>query len=268
MLQPVNRSAALLSQHRKLWLPFAGSALVELFLLVLFWLAPLQPFSILLGPPVRYFFGEQALHYPHHLLALYQFMRAAHTATMISVGAFLSGLACEMVRNVAAGQPASVHESLFGKRVSYLGVTVAWLTTWLAAKGVMDFGVGQLPRQAWAVWAGIAAMVVLQALFVYIIPVVVLGRLNWFRAFYAGIRETLLAPLSTLAMISLPMAAVVAVSGFSSTAHVVVWMQRFCPEIVFPLIGLRIAIWTAADAWMSVGIAWLWLQRHSGRQGL
>ena len=112
------QTAKLFGAHRKLWVPFLLVAVVQAIGLLLVWLAPQEPFSKLLAPPIRYFFSDRVLHYPTHLWFLFHVMRHTQLIASTLIGAFLSGVACVMVRQTYAGQP-SMRDALASRDARY-----------------------------------------------------------------------------------------------------------------------------------------------------
>ncbi|MDP3703053.1 MAG: hypothetical protein Q8R78_01505, partial [Candidatus Omnitrophota bacterium] len=115
----VRQTLQLFGSQRKLWVPFLVVACVEVLFLGLIWLAPHPPFSKLLAPPIRYFFGDRVLHYPAHLWFLYHAMKHTHLVASTLVGAFMTGVACAMVRQAHEGTPLSLRNALVGGQARY-----------------------------------------------------------------------------------------------------------------------------------------------------
>jgi tetratricopeptide (TPR) repeat protein len=259
----VRHTLSLFGSQRKLWIPFVVIASVELLLLGLVWLAPHPPFSKLLAPPIQYFFGSRVLHYPLHLWFLYHVMQHVHLVAVTLVGAFMSGVACAMVRQRHEGSPLSMREAIVSGQVRYKAVVAIWLVIWALARITM-LTLGRVaPKAEWVLWAAIGATVILQALLVYAIPASVFAASKWWRALGQSVRETLRHPVSTLLIVGVPSAAVIAFSIALTPERVGQWMQRSEPEIVFAFIGGRLLLWTVADALMTIGIAHLWFSHRA-----
>ena len=176
----IQRTAKLFGSQTKLWVPFLLVAFVEALLLLAIWLAPQFPFSTVFAPPLRYFFGERVLHYPVHLWFIYESMPYTHLAAVTLIGAFMTGVACVMVRQTHEGAVLSLREALVGKQVRYGTVVILWAITWGAAKGITEF-VGQHVKPSLGLaWGLIGATVILQALLIYAIPAAVFNRLVQF----------------------------------------------------------------------------------------
>jgi hypothetical protein len=255
----------LAGDHRKLWLPFLVVASVEALFLGLVWLAPHEPFSRLLAPPIRFLFSDRVLHYPWHLWFLYHAMKHTHLAASLLIGAFMTGIACEMVRQTWSGRPLSFREALINGRVRYGTVLAVWLSSWGVAR-LTTLGLALLPLgPARALGAGIAVTLLLQALLVYAIPAAVFDNLSWWQALSRSAREAIRDPVNTLLLIMLPSAAVLTFTLAASPAHVARWMMQTAPEVAFAWVAARLLVWTFADVLLTVTAAHLWWARREQR---
>ena len=252
--------------HRRLWLPFLCVAFVEALFLVLLWLAPHPPFSALLAPPVRYFFGGRVLHYPWHLWFLFHAMKHTHLLASTLLGAFMSGIACSMVRQTHEGRRLSLRDALAGGEVRYGRILLLWLVTWAAAAGITGAVSRLAPTAVPLVWLSVGLTVTLQALCLYVIPAAVFEGGTWLRALRRGLHETLRYPVTTLAVVALPSAAVIAFALTVSSQHVAVWMSETAPEIALVLVVARLTMWTLADALLTVAAAHLWWAHRRAEQ--
>ncbi len=254
----IRQTCKLCGSHHRLWIPFLATAIVELAGVGVVWLAPQAPFSKVLAPPIRFFFGNDVLHYPMHLWFLYHAMKHTHVVATLLAGAFLSGLAYAMVRHSHEGKPLSLHAALTSKQVRYGRVTLLWLLTWGMGKGTMEVVTRVAPKAVWVFWAGMGLAVALQWLFVYAIPSAIFDGSTWFKALLRGIGEALRYPVSTFLIILPPSAALIAFNVFVNDNAVGRWMMKTTPELVLAFIAARLMVWTVTDAWLTVGIAHLW----------
>lgn len=248
----------LVTTHRKLWVPFLVMAIAELGVLAVGWLAPHPPFSRLLAPPVRYFFGERVLHYPWHLWFLFHVMKHTYFAAATLIGAFMSGLACEMIRQIHQGQPVSLHVAWTSKRVRYSTMVCLWLISWAVGRGFVELLVQLAPHGKGTAWAAVGVVWFLQGLLAYAIPAAVFEGSRWVKALAQGIREFLHHPVSTLIIVAGPSLAVLFFALVVSDNQVSLWMDQIAPEIALAFVALRLIVWTVADAVLTVSVAHLW----------
>jgi len=136
LMATIRHTAQLFGAHGRLWVPFVVIAVIDALGVLCVWLAPHAPFSKLLAPPVRYFFSDRVLHYPYHLWFLFFAMKHTHLIASVIAGAFMTGVACAMVRQLHVGQPCLLREALVSRQVRYGRVVLLWLITWGAAKAL------------------------------------------------------------------------------------------------------------------------------------
>ena len=255
--------------HRKLWLPFLVAASAEIILLGILWLAPHPPYSKILAPPIRYFFGDRVLHYPIHLWFLYHAMKHTHLIASIVIGAFMSGIACVMIRQSYDGTPLSFREALVSRQARYRTIVIVWFVICLAAKGAMGLTTRAVSHSndQLLMWVGLSVMLGLQVLLAYAIPAVVFDRCAWWKALLQSIQEALRFPFSTLVVIGIPSAMVIGFAMVAPPVQLARWMVRTAPEIAILWIAMRLLVWMLADVIMTVGVAHLWcLHRQVGCQ--
>ncbi|MBI4355961.1 MAG: tetratricopeptide repeat protein [Candidatus Omnitrophica bacterium] len=264
--QAAQQTVKLLGPHRKLWLPFLLVAMVEVGGLLLLWLAPQPPFTRLLAPPIRFFFGDRILHYPWHLWFLYHAMKHTHMAASLLVGAFMTGIACVMVGQSHADQPLSLRAALASRQVRYGTVVLLWLLLWGMGRGAMTAVTRYAPSSQWALWLGVGLTVLIQTLFIYAIPAAVYDRVNWWRALGRSVRETCRDPLAALVVVGVPSAAMIGFISFAPPARVSQWMLQTAPEVAIPLIAARLLVWLVADVVATVGAAHLWWIHRAAQQ--
>lgn len=261
----LRQTAQLARSQRKLWIPFLVVAFVELLFIGVIWLAPHPPFSKLLAPPIRYFFGERVLHYPAHPWFLYHAMKHTHLVASVLFGAFFTGIACAMVRQIHGGIPLSLRTALISKQVRYGAVTLLWLITWGLAKGMTEGLDRFAPKDAWVFWLGVGVILILQALLVYAIPAAVFEGSTWWKAVIQSVRETFRYPVTTGLVVIVPSAAVILFAVLAPSARVAQWMMQAAPEIALAFVAARLIVWTVADALITVAIAHLWWIHRAGQ---
>ena len=170
----------------------------------------------------------------------------------------MTGLACVMVRQGHEGHPPSFRQALISRQVRYGRVVLLWIITWMFARGLAEGLTHIAPRTPWMVWSVAVLTVILQALLGYAIPASVFEGSSWWKALLQSVREALRYPITTLLIVTIPVAALVAFAALIPTTRVMGWMGRFSPEIAVPLVIGRLVVWTAADVFMTVALAHLW----------
>ena len=264
----LRHTARLAGSHRKLWIPFLLTAVVELSLLGLVALAPHPPFSRLLAPPIRYVAGERVLHYPWHLWFLYHVVPQAHLIASIVTGAVMTGVACAMVRQIHDRAPLSFRAALISQWGRIKTLLIVWVVVWGLAQGVRAACRAALrPPAGWPVWAAIGMELWLQAVFSYAIPAAVFEAASWWSAVLHGVREFLRQPATTFGIVAIALAPGIAFALLAPDASVARWMAQVTPEIALPLLVIRVLIWTTADAVLTTAVAHLWWLRRAPHPG-
>lgn len=231
--------------HARIWLPFAAIILLEVAFLGVLWSAAHPPFRAVLAPPIAYFFGERVLHYPLHLFFLYAMMNRIHGLAWILAGAYLSGLACVMVRQVHEGKTPCLREALVSRQVRYGRVTLLWLLSWLLVRFALRIH-----------WGAAAA---LQVLLVYAVPAAVFYAGPGWRAFFRGVGESLRYPLSTLVTVLGPVLGLLALAQLLHPVRVAGMMSDAAtPEAVLWFLPARLLLWIGVEAILTVAVAHLW----------
>jgi len=92
-----------LRKKPSLYKPFFYLGLIELLGMLVIYFSPQQPVSLVLGQPIKAFYGEAALHYPSHLLILPQIFRIWQIIAGVVFGSLLTGIAISMYNQEAKG---------------------------------------------------------------------------------------------------------------------------------------------------------------------
>lgn len=83
--------------HPAILIPFAIFAFFEFIALTVIYLAPRMPLRTVLGPPIRTFWGERFLHYPHNFLLLSTVNNLSKMFLTVVFGSLLTGTAVALV---------------------------------------------------------------------------------------------------------------------------------------------------------------------------
>ncbi len=258
LIKAIRETTRLFSSHRKLWLPFLVTACVEACLLGMIWLAPHPPFSKLFAPPIRYFFGDRMLHYPWHLWFLYYAMKHTQVMASITVGAFMTGVACALVRQWHQGGILSIRDVLVHREVRYVRVCILWAVIWGMARVAGVVVARFIPDPIGRFWVGLGLILLLQSALIYAIPVVIFHRCSWLKAMGYSVKETLRHPVSTILVVVLPSTLLVLFAIVVSPGRATQWMVQISPEFMLVCMLGRLILWTVVDAVVTVSVCHLW----------
>jgi len=211
-----------LKTQPKLVIPFACFAFVELIFLLLIYVAPRQPFNIVLAPPIRAFWGERFLHYPVNFLLLPKL--ASHSRNFLSciIGSLLTGFAVAMVADTYNSKTVHLFSALknaFRKYLSLFTVVLIINLLFLGLVKVMEMGLIRYFTSGHAtllflkpvIWLGpilialnLLLVVLVQGVFVYAIPLLMIENLKLFKAIGRSALLFVKLFLPTLALVGLP----------------------------------------------------------------
>ena len=193
-----HEAIGLLRSKPILFFPLGVSAAIKFLLLLITLVAPFQPFSRVVAPVVRYFWGEIHLHYPYHLALAGRLFRRSDILFPILLEGFLVGVTSFLCRQFLSGQPPKASQAFSGAFQRYPAMLLISMVSALALivsfQGVMipiKLGFRWLP-EAWA-RSGLVVVFsmgfisvflasVLETVFIFSVPICVLERRSWFRA--------------------------------------------------------------------------------------
>ena len=263
----IRHTIQILGKHRLLWLPFFVAAALEAVFVLMVWLAPHPPFSQVLAPPIRFYFNDSVLHYPTHMWFMYLSLKHTHLAASVLLGAFMTGVACVMVEQIHTGKRLSFRDALVSGRGPYARIVLLWVISWGIAKGTFVLLADMLPKAWWVLWTGVGITVILQTLLVYAIPAAIFNGSRWWRALPQGILEAIKYPLSSLILVIIWTAPVIAIALLVPPSAVAQWMvQSNTPEIALVFVAIRFPVWVVCDTFLTVSIAHLWWAHRASAQ--
>lgn len=195
------------------YVPFIIFALFELFLLLLVYLAPRMPVRIFLGPPIKTLWGERFLHYPLNFLLLPKLASLSRMVLSIFLGSLTTGIAVAIlyqkeIKSVLKKYALLFLTVLFTTALFYVSTKTAVL---LLAKYFMA-GHSKLLFLKTGLWMGpiltvlnFTAAIFAQALFVYVIPKLIISNENFIKTILGGFVFFQKHFILTLTLVGLPM---------------------------------------------------------------
>ncbi len=237
-----------LRNQPKLWIPYVGFTLLELFFLIFLYLAPRQPFAVLLAPPIRAFRGEKFLHYPANFLLLPELASLSRNFLACIFGSLLTGFAVAMVVDVYYKKNINALASLKAafKKYLYLFAVVLLVTVLffslikIIEKGLLKYflsGHATLLFLKPQVWLGpiliiinLLIVILVQGLLVYAIPIIMTGNGKLFKAIGRSTVMFTKLFLPTLFLVGLPILAYLPIIVLQFNTSFLI--NRFLPEAV------------------------------------
>jgi hypothetical protein len=194
-----------LKSQKILLLPFVIFAGIEAIVLTLISLAPRAPFNAVLGPPIKTFRGEMFLHYPANFLLIPELSSFIRSILTVVIGSLLAGTAALMISQVFQKKTVSFGSSIAESAKKYFKLFVIILLSAVllhyAYKGLAKIlavyfmaGHKQLLGYVYSVWRGpitivisIFILLIVQACFVYAVPMLMIGKEKLFKAIWRSI---------------------------------------------------------------------------------
>ncbi len=246
-----------LRKKPSLFKPFLYLSLIELLGMAVIYFAPQWPVSLVLAQPIRAFYGEAALHYPGHLLALPQIFRIWQIISGVIFGALLTGIAISMYNQEAKGMSLR-----FGKNFKiafnrYLPLLAYTLVTFIVIYLVEHFsgriiasrlvdGKGYFLKMGQIKWSvGLAVFnlmfsVGIETLLMYTPVVIILENAGFWRAAGKSIKTVFHYFITSVLLVLVPvifyMAAVI------SRVFIPKLMDKLFPEMSMVILAVGILV--------------------------
>ncbi len=192
----------LVKSNPKLFIPFIIFVIVDLFFLFLIFVAPRQPFNVVLAPPIRAFWGEKFLHYPANFLLLPKLASLSRNFLACVIGSLLTGCAVTMAADSYNNKITRFLTALKAGLRKYLALfSVVFIITLLfgGCLKLLEFGLIKYFSSGHAtllfikprVWFGPLLIIInlsftllIQGAFVYAIPLIMLEKEKVFQAIF------------------------------------------------------------------------------------
>ncbi len=238
----------LVKSQPKLFIPFIIFVIVDLSFLFIIFVAPRQPFNVVLAPPIRAFWGEKFLHYPANFLLIPKLAALSRNFLSCLIGSLLTGCAVAMLADSYNKKVTRFFPSLkagFKKYLSLFSVVfIITLLFWGCLK-LLEIGLIKYFSSGHAtllflkprVWFGPLLIVInlfitilIQGAFVYAIPFLMLKDQNLFKALFKSLGLFVKFFIPTVILIGLPVLLYLPIIVLQfKTAFLI---SRFFPESV------------------------------------
>lgn len=258
----------LFKQNPSVLVPFFLVGLVDVVMLFIVYLAPQPPFSAILGPPIKVFWGERFLHYPFNLLLVPRLFDLAHIVSTALIGVLMTGAVVRMLKESYAGIKPNLGLSLSKSLRVYLKLLVIWLVMFGLVSVVFKalpviFHFKQRAASLIVLGAGFLISIIIQAIFIYAIPAVIIEEKKIWPAIKRSASFCQSAFLPTLILVGLP--TLMYIPMLILKGKLPFLMSKVFPETVLIFIGLGIVISVIMDSLITSATTILFLnQRKDG----
>ncbi|MDD5492049.1 MAG: hypothetical protein PHV60_05140 [bacterium] len=263
-----------LRKYPSLFKPFLYLGLIELLGLIVLYLAPQPPVSLVLAQPIRAFYREAALHYPSHLLVLPQIFRIWQIIAGVLFGSLLTGIAISMYNQEAKGMSMR-----FGKNFKiafnrYLPLLAYTLVTFIIIYLVEHFSgnfiksrleagngyflkMGQLRWSVGLAFFNLVFSIAIETLFMYAPVVIIIENMGFWRATGVSIKTVFHYFITSVLLVLVPvlfyMVAVI------SRVFIPRLMDKVFPEMSLVILGAGILIAFLVNTVIAVSATILYL---------
>lgn len=239
-------------------------ALLDFAALFALFLAPSPPFSYVVAPIIRAFWGDQFLHYPNNFLLLPKLLNHAHFLITAFFGVFITGLVIRKIEaHIQGEERISVMAAARDVSKKFAGLFFAWLITYvcfaMAAKLVLII----LPKNIWSqLFGAFSISVLFQLIAVYTLPAMVILDHGFLKKFLAGLKFGLKNIILTGVVIAIPTLLLLTVFLIKVATPLYV---KIYPELVLWILGFGIIAMTFVDFLVTTAAATLFLgERKEG----
>ncbi|MFA5118262.1 MAG: hypothetical protein WC695_05360 [Candidatus Omnitrophota bacterium] len=253
-----NNTFSLLKHNKLLFIPFAIFTILELLALIFIYISPRMPFVIVLGPPIKAFFGERFLHYPMNFVLIPKLAGITRTVLSILAGSYLSAVAVQVISNLyekRAVRMINVFKASFRKYAAFFLVVLIITIIFQGALQLPSVGLRKyfltghktLLFLKPAMWFGpllssisFLISVLIQACFAYVIPVLVIEKVNPFKALLKSCGLFFKSFFPTIVLVGIPMLAYVPIIILQYNTLLII--NKFYPELVLFIAFLNVLI--------------------------
>lgn len=246
-------------------LPFFIVGLFDAISLILIYLAPQPPFSIVLAPPIRAFWGEQYLHYPFNLSLIPRLFSYAHIATSAVFGVLITGLAIGMLNEIRRVGNAGVLLNIIRAFKRYFSLFTIWLIMFILATLIykiphLFISVNNKAALQIAFYLSFLMVGSIQIIFIYAFPAAFIEQRGVVSAIRCGVSLCRSHFLTSLMLVMLPTLFYLPVMVLKGNSLFL--MQRFFPEIVLIILGLAIVVSVVIDCLVTCSTTILFLNQR------
>ncbi len=246
-------------------MPFIVIAFIEGIGLEIIYFAARGPLALAFNPIIKKFFGEAFLHYPGNIIVMGKSFYNLQLAIYIVLGAALSAVSVNIFRNIKEGLPLKTNaliKNAMKNYVSYFIYGIVVIALIFIAKKVDGFiirhlvsvisRIGFLAKPLVYFMLNIAILfftnILLQILIVLTVPLIVLRKLNIFKALWTGMLTGILNLRTLFVLLMLPFMVYFPIStlkGFSGQLS-----DKFFPEVNVLITAVGIILTVFCDSFV------------------
>ncbi|MFA5339479.1 MAG: hypothetical protein WC317_04960 [Candidatus Omnitrophota bacterium] len=277
----------MIAKYPRVLIPFFIKAIFEALVLTVFFYSPRSPLLAIFGPPVTSFFttrtpsgvisGARYLHYPINFELLPTLFYYGQIFIMITVGAVMYGMAMGMVSQAhSEGGEVKIFGNFNRSVRRYLALVGIWLITFILSLAILKLPpliiTKLMPPTPTAMlllrilsYAGIVVIFVIEALFIYAYPAVIIERKSFFGAIgrsFSVIRHVF---LTTIVLVFVPRLFEFLYVFVRQKQQGI--MNLTVPEVTLVILGVSIVLTLVTDALVFLSAANLFILKQETEKG-
>lgn len=277
----------MIARYPRVLLPFFIKAAFEALILAVFFYSPRPPLLAIFGPPIRSFFttmtpsgvisGARFLHYPLNFELLPTLFYYGQIFVMFTVGAIMYGMAMGMVSQAhSENEEVKIFGNFNRAARRYFALLGIWLITFILSLAILKLPAvivkKLMPPTPSAMlllqilsYMGVVLIFVVEALFIYAYPAIIIERKGIFRAIGRSFNVIKHVFLTTILLIFIP--------RFLEFLYVLVrqkqqgLMNLYGPEITLVILGAGIVLTLFTDALVFLSAANLFILKQETEKG-
>ena len=263
----------LLMTNPQIMIPFFVVAIIELIMLFIIFVVEQPPLVTYIRPIIVRFWSEQYLHFPLNLLLLSKLFYYVQTVLALTLGTFMSGITINAVYQYSRKRVLSF-QGLFLKTLkSYAHLLIitglVFFLIQICSKVEMKvlykiMSKGQsflsIKKDDWVlifILAGVIFSGVVQSLFIFALPSVLIGKKNFILGIFENIVLVFKNSMSALVVVVIPLMLYVPIALLKGRLFMV--MDSTIPEIVFIILIAGIILSMLINVFITISATRLYL---------
>lgn len=206
-----------------LFIPFLSFFIIDCAALILLFLAPRMPLSLIFGPIIRTFWGEKFLHYPLNFLLLPRLSSLGRMVLSVFLGSLLTGMAVAMIFdiynkkriNLGTSFKTALKKYVYLFTVVFIFTALFYVLTKIIILGLFRYfmsGHARLLFLGARVWLrpvlviiNFILAVLIQAAFIYAIPILIIEKEKLIKSISKSFALFKKQFIPTIILVGLPM---------------------------------------------------------------
>ncbi len=242
------RLFAVTKQYPVVVMPFVCIALFDALILILVFLAPRPPFSVILSPVIQAFWGERFLHYPANFLLIPTLFNHTRNVAGFIVGIFFTGIAVSFMYQIERRDTPQWEDAVKRTLKRYIRLAVMWgltLAVFFMAIKIFKYLTPLIPSRKVFIGLQFLLNVGIQMVIVVAIPAIIIENRKVSAAIIRSLAVFKYHPVTVFLFVLIP--GLLLVPATYLHIRLPLLMNKMFPEIALYIMGLRIVILNVID---------------------